>query len=147
MRRVNPSGDEFELFTGYSTSKKVIGHFRSLAAAKSKASEYPGHPHSWSKSEFHKAEGGPWTQEWTGGPGNKFTIQKAGPAKNPAPRTFRNPGRLNPIMTIQGHTVSRTSGDYRVDAYGKTFTTKSACRTWLKGHVAAEKRQLRSCHG
>ena len=60
-------------------------------------------------------------------------------------RTFRNP--RNPIMTIQGHTVSRIAGGYRVDAYGKTFTTKSACKNWLRGHVAAEKRQLRSRHG
>lgn len=60
-------------------------------------------------------------------------IQKLKARKNPRP---------NPIMTIQGHTVSRIPTGYRVDAYGKVFTTKSACRAWLKKHVAHEKSSL-----
>ena len=58
--------------------------------------------------------------------------------------TCRNPGApgRNPLMTIQGHTVSRTAKGYRVDAYGKVFTTKSACRAWLKKHVAHEKSRM-----
>jgi hypothetical protein len=56
------------------------------------------------------------------------------------PRRQNPSRRANQLLTIQGHVVSRTANGYRVDAYGKVFTTKSACREWLKRHVAHEKK-------
>lgn len=44
--------------------------------------------------------------------------------------------------TILGHRVTHKPGrGYTVHPYGRTFTTKSEARAWLKGHVAREARR------
>ncbi len=60
-----------------------------------------------------------------------------------AHRTGRlyNPRRRNTGRQIMGHTVTGTTGNYKIQPYGKRCKTLADVRSWLKAHIQRERRR------